>query len=90
MGDQATTLTVANLYYLQPILFKIAETFGVSFEEASSVATLLQSGYAAGLLLLCPLGDIFPRRLYILFLVFLTATLVSVNSLCLCIVASVM
>ncbi|PSS00662.1 MFS multidrug transporter-like protein [Coniella lustricola] len=69
------TVTVANLYYIQPILYQIADTFNVSFEEASSVATLLQAGYATGLLLLCPLGDIFRRRPYILGLVFLTATM---------------
>ncbi|KAF3767919.1 MFS general substrate transporter [Cryphonectria parasitica EP155] len=63
-----TTVTVANLYYVQPILYKIADTFDVTFERASSVATLLQAGYAAGLLFLCPLGDIFPRRPYILLL----------------------
>lgn len=78
---QATTFTVANLYYVQPILFKIADTFDVSFEQASSVATLLQAGYASGLLLLCPLGDIFRRRLYILALVAFTATLVSTHHL---------
>lgn len=76
-SEQATTITVANLYYVQPILFKIADTFDVSFEEASSVATLLQAGYAAGLLLICPLGDIFRRRPFILILVLFTATLVS-------------
>lgn len=74
---KATTFTVANLYYVQPILFKIAETFDVGFERASSIATLLQAGYACGLLLLCPLGDIFRRRHYILALVAFTATLVS-------------
>lgn len=74
---EATTFTVANLYYVQPILFKIADTFDVGFERASSVATLLQAGYACGLLLLCPLGDIFRRRHYILVLVAFTATLVS-------------
>lgn len=74
---EATTFTVANLYYVQPILFKIAGTFDISFERASSIATLSQAGYACGLLLLCPLGDIFRRRLYILALVAFTATLVS-------------
>lgn len=75
--SQTTTVTVANIYYLQPILFKISESFDISFEEASSAATLLQAGYAAGLLLLCPLGDVFRRRHFILFLVLFTATLVS-------------
>lgn len=69
----AGTITVANLYYVQPILYQIANTFDISFEKASSVATLQQAGYACGLLLLCPLGDIFPRRPFILALVMFTA-----------------
>ncbi|KAK3292124.1 major facilitator superfamily domain-containing protein [Chaetomium fimeti] len=71
----ASCFTVANLYYNQPILNRIAETFHVTFEQASSVATLMQAGYAGGLLLICPLGDIFPRRPFILALVTFTATL---------------
>ncbi|KAG7143659.1 putative uncharacterized transporter YgaY like protein [Verticillium longisporum] len=62
----SATITVANLYYNQPVLNRIAETFNVSFERASSVATLMQSGYAAGLLFLCPLGDTLRRRPFII------------------------
>ncbi|KAF6802303.1 membrane protein [Colletotrichum musicola] len=71
----AATFTVANLYYNQPVLNKIAETFDVSFEKASSVATLMQAGYAAGLLFICPLGDMLRRRPFILALIWVTAML---------------
>lgn len=73
-------MTVANLYYNQPILNKIAQEFGVTYEESSQVATLLQSGYAAGIVLILPLGDLLERRLFIISLVFVTASLVSYGS----------
>ncbi|KAL2015232.1 hypothetical protein VTK56DRAFT_6046 [Thermocarpiscus australiensis] len=75
----ATCFTVSNLYYNQAILNRIAETFNVSFERGSSVATLMQAGYAAGLLLICPLGDVFPRRPFILSLIAFTAALVTLT-----------
>lgn len=78
---QATTFTVANLYYNQPILNRIADSFNVTFEKASSIATLMQAGYAVGLLLICPLGDLFRRRPFILWLIAFTATLVSSKEL---------
>ncbi|WZH44971.1 major facilitator superfamily domain-containing protein [Fusarium acuminatum] len=71
----ASGTTVANLYYNQPILNKIAATFNVSYEESSQVATLLQSGYAAGLIFVLPLGDILERRPFIVALVLATATM---------------
>ncbi|KAH8895633.1 major facilitator superfamily transporter [Thozetella sp. PMI_491] len=69
------SFTVSNLYYNQAILFKMADTFHVSFERSSSVATLMQAGYAAGLFFICPLGDLFKRRPFILALVAFTATM---------------
>lgn len=75
--SKSTTFTVANLYYPQPILNVIAQDFNVSYERSSNVAALSQAGYAVGLLLLCPLGDMVPRRPFILFLIFVTATMVS-------------
>ena len=70
----AGTFTVANLYYNHPILNILAEDFNVTNERASLVPTMAQAGYAAGLLFLCPLGDIFRRRNFVLLLVLFTAT----------------
>ncbi len=50
-------LVVANLYYNQPLLNQIAETYGVSESAVSNVALSTQLGYAFGLLLIIPLGD---------------------------------
>ncbi|KAL8719096.1 MAG: hypothetical protein Q9225_003855 [Loekoesia sp. 1 TL-2023] len=70
----AGAFTVANLYYNHPILHLLAGEFGVSNERASLIPTLAQAGYASGLVFLCPLGDVFPRRLYVLSLILFTAT----------------
>ncbi|WP_433300362.1 MFS transporter [Actinoplanes sp. CA-030573] len=58
----ACGLTVANLYYSQPLLDLIAGNFGVSQGAATVVVTLTQIGYALGLLLLLPLGDLVENR----------------------------
>lgn len=71
----AACVTVSDLYYTHPILNILAADFGVSYETISVIPTLTQAGYAAGLLLLCPLGDLLPRRTMVLTLVFFTATL---------------
>lgn len=70
----AATFTVANLYYTHPILNKLADDFHVNQERVSLIPTLAQAGYAAGLLFLCPLGDLFRRRTFVLLLVWFTAT----------------
>jgi predicted MFS family arabinose efflux permease len=70
----AACFTVAGLYYSHPILNILAEEFDVSYERASLVPTLSQAGYAAGLLFLCPLGDIGRRRTFVLLLVWFTGT----------------
>jgi MFS family permease len=74
---QASTFTVANLYYNHPILNILARDFNVTDERSSLIPTVMQAGYAVGLLFLCPLGDIFRRRAFVLILVFFTATMVS-------------
>jgi predicted MFS family arabinose efflux permease len=58
----ACGLTVANIYYAQPLLTLIASAFGVSQGTAAIVATLTQLGYAAGLAFVVPLGDLLENR----------------------------
>ncbi|GAB7361950.1 hypothetical protein MBLNU230_g1988t1 [Neophaeotheca triangularis] len=70
----AGAFTVANLYYSHPILNILAADFDVPYEKVAQIPTLAQAGYAVGLLFLCPLGDLFKRRPFVLWLVFGTAS----------------
>jgi predicted MFS family arabinose efflux permease len=58
----ATGAIVANLYYAQPVLHQVSRGFHSGPGATSSVITATQVGYAAGLLLIVPLGDLHPRR----------------------------
>src|SRR5271155_5328726 len=53
---------VANIYYAQPLLSTIAHDFAISDGTAGLIVTASQVGYAAGLVLLVPLGDLLERR----------------------------
>lgn len=55
-------VTVANLYYAQPLLDSIGTDLRVSQGSASLLVTFGQFGYAAGLLFIVPVGDIVRRR----------------------------
>ncbi|TKA76598.1 hypothetical protein B0A49_03325 [Cryomyces minteri] len=67
--------TVANLYYNHPILNILADEFNVPYEKVSQIPTVMQAGYAVGLLFLCPLGDLLKRRAFVCSLVLFTATM---------------
>jgi len=58
----STGAVVANLYYAQPLLHDVGHSFGVGSAAVATVVTVTQVGYAAGLLLVVPLGDLHPRR----------------------------
>lgn len=58
----ATGLSVANLYYNQPLLADLQRTFGVTVKEVGIIPTLTQVGYALGMIFLVPLGDMIERR----------------------------
>ncbi|MBN2614556.1 MAG: MFS transporter [Bacteroidales bacterium] len=69
----ATGLAVANLYWAQPLLDTIARVFHSNTTAAGMIITITQIGYAAGLVFLVPLGDLFERKKLIVSIMFLTA-----------------
>ncbi|MFE4974901.1 MFS transporter [Kitasatospora sp. NPDC056651] len=54
--------TVANVYLAQPLLKLFSDSLGVPHSSAGIVVTCAQFGYAAGILLLVPMGDVRRRR----------------------------
>ena len=61
-----TGLIVANIYYCQPLVILVAKDFGLTESHAGKISYLTQAGYAIGLFLLVPLGDMFERKRQIL------------------------
>src|SRR3954469_8820516 len=55
-------LSVANTYYVQPLLDAIASDLHAGHAATGLLVTIGQLGYAAGLILLVPLGDLVDRR----------------------------
>lgn len=58
----ACGISVASLYYAQPLLPQISRSFGVGSGTAGLIVTAAQIGYGIGLALVVPLGDILIRR----------------------------
>ena len=55
-------IAVADNYYLQPLLALIGRDLGVGIGAMGVVSSLALLGYALGLLLVVPLGDVVDRR----------------------------
>lgn len=64
-------LTVGSIYYVQPLLPELSKEFHCSISAAQSVATFCQLGYAAGMFLIVPLGDLLERKKLIMGTVFM-------------------
>ncbi|HBM9901841.1 TPA: MFS transporter [Enterobacter chengduensis] len=76
----ASGLSVANVYYAQPLLDALANDFSISHAAVGGVVTATQIGCALALLLVVPLGDkVDRRRLMAIQLIALVAALVSVS-----------
>ena len=58
----ATGITAANLYYAQPLLHTIADDFDASEAATGLIITGSQIGYAVGLALIVPAGDLLNRK----------------------------
>lgn len=58
----ASGLSVANVYYAQPLLDALARDFAIERAAIGGVVTATQAGCALALLLLVPLGDRVDRR----------------------------
>jgi predicted MFS family arabinose efflux permease len=58
----ACGLAVANIYFAQPILDLLASSFHTSQGAATTAVTVVQIGYAVGLVLLLPMGDLIENR----------------------------
>ena len=62
----ACGISVANIYYAQPLLEQFAQQFHTTVAGVAAVPSATQIGYAAGLMLLGPLGDRHARHRVIL------------------------
>ncbi len=62
----ACGIVVANIYYVQPLVGLISRDFGMPVASAGLLVTVTQVGYAAGLVLVVPLGDLAENRRLIL------------------------
>ena len=58
----ACAVGVSSIYYNQPLLGEMAHTFHSSEAHIGLVAVAIQIGYACGMLLFVPLGDVLERR----------------------------
>ena len=58
----AAAVTAANLYYCQPLLGQIGHSLHMTTRGTADIPMLTQVGYALGLLLFAPLGDMVERR----------------------------
>lgn len=63
----AAGLSVANVYYAQPLLDLIAQDFKLDYLWVGLVVSLTQVGSIIALIFIVPLGDLLPRKSLMLF-----------------------
>jgi predicted MFS family arabinose efflux permease len=73
----ASAVSVANIYYCQPLLSRIGQSFGAPESATGFIPMWTQAGTALGMLAFVPLGDMFPRRTLIVLMCCAAAVTVS-------------
>ncbi|MBH0331527.1 transporter [Brevibacillus brevis] len=68
----ACGMSVANIYFAQPLLDHLSSEFRIDYSIIGILITLTQIFYAVGLLLLVPLGDLWNQRRLIIGQMFLS------------------
>lgn len=58
----ACGVSVANMFWAQPLLDTIAKAFGTGTTTAGLIVTFTQIGYTLGLIFIVPLGDLLERK----------------------------
>ncbi|WP_442600626.1 MFS transporter [Paenibacillus sp. KN14-4R] len=58
----ACGMSVANIYFAQPLLDQLSSEFGIDYSNIGVVITITQIFYGLGLLFLVPLGDLLNQR----------------------------
>lgn len=62
----ACGVNVANVYYAQPLIGPISESFHLDLSASGLIVTMIQIGYVIGLIFLAPLGDLLENKMLIL------------------------
>lgn len=62
----ACGMSVANIYFAQPLLDQLSSEFDIDYSIIGIVITITQIFYGLGLILLVPLGDFLNQRLLII------------------------
>jgi len=77
----ASAVSVANIYYCQPLLSEIGKSLAVSDRAIGYLPMWTQAGTALGMLAFVPLGDMFPRRRLIVVMCAISAVAVAMMAL---------
>ncbi|MDF0479987.1 MFS transporter [Vagococcus sp. PNs007] len=72
-------ISIASLYYIQPLEGLVAKEIGVDVAKIGLAPTLSQMGYALGLLFIVPLGDIFERKKLIMTMLSIVAVVLFIT-----------